>query len=157
MAVDEGMLERTSNKAPYRVDGKDSSTAAGGEYRFTIPVLPPSVNSLHNIIYSRRRVELKPEVLKWKNDAAVFVPRIILQSELTLIRIDTMFYYRFYYANGKLREFDTHNTVKPLLDLIAAKAGFNDKRAKFGSWGSVDSTDEKVEVTLRELTNGIHH
>jgi hypothetical protein len=125
----------------------------GGEYRFTIPVLPPSVNALHNIIYSQRKVELKPEVRKWKNDATMFVPRIVLQSEKSIIRVDTVFHYRFYYANGNLREFDTHNAVKPLLDLIAAKAGFNDKRVKCGSWDSVHSIDEKVEVTLRELTD----
>lgn len=121
------------------------------EVRFTIPLAFPSVNSLHNLIWSQRRVELKPEIRKWKNDAAVFIPRIVLQSELSLIQVDAVFHYRFYYANGKLREFDTHNAVKPLLDLIAGKAGFNDKRVKSGSWDSVDAADEKVVVSLREL------
>jgi len=132
-------------------EGKASANSGGFEVRFTIPLAFPSVNSLHQIIYSQRRVELKPEVRKWKNDAAIFVPRIQLQSESSLIRIDTVFHYPFYYANGKLREFDTHNAVKPLIDLIAAKAGFNDKRAKFGSWDSVDSEKQKVEVFLREV------
>lgn len=120
------------------------------EYKFVIPVLPPSVNALHNIIYSRRRVELKPEVLKWKNDAGPFIPRITLQAN-TLVQVDVIFHYRFYYANGKLRIFDTHNAVKPMLDLIAMKMGVNDNRFKKGSWDSVDSTTEKVEVTLHEL------
>lgn len=124
----------------------------GREYRFTIPVLPPSVNALHQIIWQQRRVELKPEIRKWKNDAAVFVPRICVASDSSLLRVDTKFYYRFYYGNGKLRVFDTHNVLKPLLDLIAAKAGVNDLRMKSGSWDSEDSTDEKVEIVLREIT-----
>lgn len=119
--------------------------------RFTIPLAFPSVNSLHQIIYSQRKVELKPEVRKWKNDAKGHVPRIVLKSETSLLRADVIFHYPFHYANGKLREFDTHNAVKPLLDLIAEKVGFNDKRVKSGSWDSVDSPDEKVEVVLREL------
>jgi len=136
---------------PMGGKGEAGATRGGFEVRFTIPLAFPSVNSLHQIIYSQRRVELKPEVRKWKNDAAVFVPRIQLQSESSLIRIDTIFHYPFYYANGKLREFDTHNAVKPLIDMIAARAGFNDKRAKFGSWDSVDSQQQKVEVVLREV------
>lgn len=131
--------------------GEAGATGGGFEVRFTIPLAFPSVNSLHQIIYSQRRVELKPEVRKWKNDAAVFVPRIQLQSEYSIIRVDTVFHYRFFYGNGKLRIFDTHNAVKPLLDLIAAKAGFNDNRVKCGSWDSVDSANEKVEVVLREV------
>lgn len=128
-----------------------ANEGGNGEWRFVIPLLPPSVNSLHVIIWSQRRVELRPEIRKWKNDAAVFVPRIVVQSANSILRADTKFYYPFYHANGKLREFDTHNVVKPLLDLIAAKSGFNDKRVKAGSWDSVDERNERVEVVLREL------
>lgn len=122
------------------------------EYRFTIPVLPPSVNALHQIIWSQRKVELKPEIRKWKNDAAVFIPRIVIESDCSLLRVDAKFYYRFHYGNGKLRVFDTHNVLKPLLDLIAQKAGVNDLRMKSGSWDSEDSESERVEVILREVT-----
>ena len=133
-------------------EGEVSARTCGGfEVRFTIPLAFPSVNSLHQIIYSQRRVELKPEVRKWKNDAALFVPRIVLKSEQSIVRVDTVFHYPFFYNNGKLRIFDTHNAVKPLLDLIAAKAGFNDNRVKCGSWDSVDSVEEKVEIQLREI------
>ena len=120
------------------------------EYRFTIPVLPPSVNALHNVIWSQRKVVLKPEVLRFRSDASAFVPRMEF-TDGSLIRVDTIFYYHFYHQNGKLRVFDTHNAVKPTLDLIAWKIGVNDNRFKAGSWDSVDSADEKVEVTLREV------
>jgi hypothetical protein len=157
-SVDEGRLTRSVGEAPQRVGGKDSSTAGGdgkvegsNEVRFTIPLAFPSVNSLHQIIYSQRRVELKPEVRRWKNDAKEHIPRFAPRSQSSLLRVDVVFHYPFYYANGKLREFDTHNAVKPLLDVIAEKLNFNDKRVKCGSWDSVDSVDEKVEIHLKEI------
>ena len=122
----------------------------GGEYRFTIPCLPPSVNALHNIIYSQRKVELKPEILRWRTEIARYMPRVAL-SEGSLVRVDLVFHYPYLYQNGRLRRFDCHNMVKVLLDVIAWKAGFDDSRVKDGSWRSVDSEEEKVEVTLREL------
>lgn len=120
------------------------------EWRFTIPTLPPSVNSLHNVIYSQRRVELKPEIRQWRSDAKVYIPRLELQAD-SLLDVVLIFHYRQRCANGSLRRFDTHNVVKPLLDLIAEKAGFDDARIKSGSWASIDSPREQVEVCLREV------
>lgn len=124
------------------------------EWAFTIPLLPPSVNSLHNVIYSQRRVELKPEIRKWRNDIASFIPSIRLQPD-TFIEVNVTFYHKFNYANGKLRRFDVHNTIKSLLDVISAKANFDDCRVKFGSWASIEG-DDKVEVRLRELPRDGH-
>lgn len=135
----------------------EPASAAGGEWQFTIPIATPSVNALNNIIWSRREVKTKPEVLKWRNDASCFIPRIILQSATSLIRVDTVFYYPFYHRNGTLRAFDSDNMLKALHDTIALKVGFRDQRIKSGSWDSVDSPDEKVEVTLREVTNATNH
>lgn len=138
--------------------GGKSNGIAGGlrvpplqQLRFTIPSLPPSVNSLHQIIYSQRRVELKPEVRRWRTGAKEYVPRAQWSSESSIIRVDTIFYYQMFTASGKLREFDTQNVLKPLIDLIAEKQGWNDKRAKGGSWDTVDSKDERVEVVLTEV------
>lgn len=127
------------------------SPATGGMCRFTIPVLPPSVNSLHQIIYSQRKVELKPEVRRWRSDAKQYVPRVRWGSETTIIRVDVIAYYRLLTAAGKMREFDTQNLLKPLIDLIAEKQGWNDKRAKAGSWNTVDDVNERVEVQLTEV------
>jgi Holliday junction resolvase RusA-like endonuclease len=121
------------------------------EWRFVIPVLPPSVNSLHQIIYPQRKVVLKPEILKWRSDIACYVPRISLVAE-SLVEVGLVFHYPYLYQNGRLRRFDTHNMVKVLLDVISWKANFDDSRVKSGSWASVDSDDEKVEVHLRELS-----
>lgn len=121
----------------------------GGTWKFVIPCLPPSVNSLHQIIYSQRKVVLKPEILKWRSDIALFIPRIQLQAS-SLVAVELSFHYPFNYANGRLRRFDTHNMVKVLLDVLSWKAGFDDSRVKEGRWSSVDSKDEKVEVRLSE-------
>lgn len=124
---------------------------AVNQISFSLPSLPTSVNALHQILWSQRRVELKPEVRRWRSESKVFIPHFHLQSALSLIRVDAVFYYRFYTKERLLRVFDSHNVVKPLIDLIAEKQGWNDKRAKFGSWASYDSEEERVEVTLREL------
>lgn len=121
------------------------------EFRFTIPLLPPSCNALHQIIWSQRRVELKPEIRRWKYSAKEYVPRVQWSSESTIIRVDVIAYYRLLTAAGKLREFDTQNLLKPLIDLIAEKQGWNDKRAKAGSWDTVDDARERVEVQLTEV------
>lgn len=126
---------------------------SGNELRFTIPSLPPSVNALYQIIYSQRRVELRPECLRWKSDAKGYVPRFQPRDKL-LVAVDATFYYRFHYANGKPRIFDAANLLKLLIDAIAEKCGFNDLLVRYGSWTSVDSATEKVEVTLREVNHG---
>lgn len=129
-----------------------SSPVAGGakEYRFVIPSLPPSVNALYQIIYSQRRVELKPEAYRWKSDSKKYIVGF-RPSAGSLIAVDVTFYYRFHYANGNPRVFDAANLLKLIIDCIAEKCGFNDCLVRHGSWSSVDSPDEKMEVVLREV------
>lgn len=132
-------------------NGDHGSGGRGGqEVRFTIPSLPPSTNGLYNIIYSQRRVELKPEARQWKSSSKQYVTRLS-PREGSLVAVDATFYYRFHYANGKPRVFDAANLLKLMIDCIAEKCGFNDCLVRHGSWASVDSADEKVEVTLREV------
>lgn len=121
------------------------------EVRFTLPSLPVSVNSLYQIIYSQRRVELKPECRLWKSEAKGHVPRFKVGSQSS-VSMDIVFYFPFHYRNGKPRIFDVANLLKLTIDTIAEKCGFNDYRVRLGSWASVDSGNEKVEVTLREVT-----
>lgn len=123
----------------------------GRELRFTIPSLPPSVNALYQIIYSQRRVELKPEARRWKSDSKQHVPRF-QPSEGSLVAVDATFYYRFHYANGKPRVFDAANLLKLMIDCIAEKCGFNDCLVRHGSWSSVDSAAERVEIRMREVS-----
>jgi Holliday junction resolvase RusA-like endonuclease len=117
---------------------------------FMIPLIPPSVNSLFNIIYAQRRVEKKPEVRAFCYRAKEYVKAIKL-SENSLVRMDAVFSYPFHHKNGRLRKFDSQNLIKVVADVVADKCGFDDSRIKHGSWASIDSASESVTVTLTEL------
>lgn len=132
--------------------GGQNGGSDGKECRFTIPSLPPSVNALYQIIYAQRRVELKPEARRWKSESKKYIvgfrPR-----EGSLVAVDATFHYRFLTANGNQRVFDAANLLKLLIDTIAEKCGFNDCVVRHGSWSSVDSPNERVEVVLREVVS----
>lgn len=122
---------------------------------FKIPSLPGSVNLIyaprHTIHSDKFSYGLKDEWVIWKTQMKVFVPKFKIADD-TLIRIDCRYTYNWYYKNTNLRVVDTHNMVKLLIDLIAEKVGFNDCRAKSGSWASVHNpTESFVEVTLTEI------
>lgn len=131
---------------------RQQSTTSPGivECRFTIPSLPPSVNSLYQIIYSQRRVELKPDARRWKSDSKQYINGFRPRPG-SLVAIDATFYYRFHYANGNPRVFDAANLLKLLIDCVAEKCGFNDLLVRYGSWSSVDEVNERVEVVLKEV------
>lgn len=122
------------------------------EKRFVIPSLPPSVNAIYQILFSQRRVEMKPEVRAWKNNAKMFIPTIEPLDDSNLFRMDATFSYDFFFKNGKIRKFDTHNMMKVLCDAIAEKAGFRDELVKFGSWSSIHNTEkEQVEIVVSQV------
>lgn len=131
-------------------DDGTATLAIANHVRFTLPALPPSVNALYQIIYSERRVELKPEVRRWKTAAKERMPPWSLRSPDSLICIDAVFYYDFYHANGNLRDFDTHNLMKALIDAIAERYGFRDKRVKRAPCDSYHSKQERAIVTVSE-------
>ena len=124
--------------------------------RFRIPSLPPSCNAIYNVIFSQRRVEMKPEVRLWKTQAKECIPKISPLNGSYLFELKVEFYYNFFYKNGKLRKFDSQNLLKILCDAVAEKCGFNDSLIKFGAWESYHTTEEGleyIEVELRQVTN----
>lgn len=123
------------------------------EVSFTLPSLPLSHNSLYQILYSQRRVELKPEARQWKSEAKAYVPRFQLLLSSSSIEIICAFHYPFNYGNGRPRKFDASNLLKLTIDTIAEKIGYDDNLFRFGQWSAVDSKDEKVEVKLREIAS----
>ena len=116
-----------------------------------IPFLPPSVNSLYNVIFSQRRVEKKPEVRMFCYKAKRYVKAFPLPDD-SLVRMDLVFAYRFHHKNGSLKKQDSQNLIKIIADVVAEKGGWDDRRIKYGSWASVDSENESVTVTLTEVT-----
>jgi hypothetical protein len=121
----------------------------GNTVTFTLPALPASVNNIYQIIWRQQKVELKPECRTWKSKAKEYVP-VFKVAEGSLIRVDVVYFYDFFYKNGKLREFDTHNLMKLLIDAVASRLGHSDKVMKSGSWDSVDDAKERAIVTLTE-------
>ena len=119
--------------------------------RFVIPNLPPSCNSIYQIIFHQRRVEMKPEVRKWKTQAKEYIPRVVPFPESQLFKLDVIFYYDFFYKNGKLKKFDSQNLLKLLCDAVAEKGGFSDELIKFGSWESYHDSKEQVEGILSQV------
>lgn len=122
---------------------------------FKIPSIPPSVNSLYNVIFSLKKVELKPDCLSWKSKAKTFMPPFKSSGESVsgMLKVDMKFSYPLYHKNLKVRRIDTPNMMKLLLDAISERYGIDDKFMKFGSfvWSTTDSDAEAVEVTVNEM------
>lgn len=131
--------------------GGNDGGGKGRSLIVVIPFLPPSVNSLYNVIYSQRRVEKKPEVRAFCYKAKEYLRAFPVAAD-SLIRLDLVFAYPFNHGNGKLRRFDSQNMMKILADLVAEKGGWDDSRIKSGSWASVDSVNESVTIALTEIT-----
>lgn len=121
------------------------STNEGKTVTFVLPSIPPSMNSLYNVLFAQRRVELKPECRRWKNDAKGYIPHFDLADGSTL-RIDCEFSFDF-----TKRRFDSANLLKLVIDAVAEKLGVNDKVVRHGSWYSLQSEREMVTVTLTQI------
>lgn len=117
---------------------------------FTLPALPPSVNSLYDIIWSQRRVELKPECRCWKTDAKGRMPPWE-HTPGASIRVDAHFEFPRFHKNGRYKIKDVSNLLKLLLDAVAERYGFDDSFVVAGSWSSADSNTERVIVTVTEI------
>jgi len=117
---------------------------------FSLGKLPESQNSLYNIIWWQRRVELKPACRAFKSHAKEKVPHWEV-PENALLCVDVVLFYPFHCKNGKLKRRDSANMLKLLYDAIAEGLGVDDSRFKAGSFRSVDSEKQWTEVTITIL------
>lgn len=78
------------------------------------------------------------------------IPRFEIATT-SLLRIEYTAHYPWRHRNGKRRKVDVSNLMKLLHDTICARIGVDDSRVSEGSFASVDSVSEKLEVTLREI------
>ena len=119
---------------------------------FVIPFLPPSMNSMYNVIFHQRRVELKPEVRLWKTQAKEYIPLFTPKEDSYLFKLDAVFHYNFLFKNQKMRKVDSQNLMKVLIDAVAEKNGIGDEYFKFGSYESYHTIDnESVNCRLSQL------
>ena len=90
-----------------------------------IPLQPPSVNALYQIIFSRRKVELKPEVRTFKTRLKQYIPPTKLDS-VSLLKLTIRLYGDWYYKNGKVKKADLSNYEKVIQDALCEQIGQDD-------------------------------
>lgn len=118
--------------------------------RFVLPSMPVSVNGIYQVIFSERRVELKPAARTWKTKAKEHMPPW-KPSPGASIKIDAHFEFPRHHKNGSLRVKDVSNYLKLLIDAIAERYSFGDHVVTHGSWSCSDSPTERVIVTVSEI------
>jgi len=92
---------------------------------FKIPSLPPSMNSIYNVFFHMKRVELKPEVRLFKTNAKAFIPPFEIEKKDKLALYMAV-HADWYFRNGKFKKIDVSNMVKVVQDLICEKLGCDD-------------------------------
>lgn len=113
-----------------------------------IPLVPPSMNALLQIVWSQRKVESKPSIRLFKTQFKEYLP-IWTPTPNTIYQIDFLFIQDWYYLNRKLKRQDVSNLLKCCLDAIAERYGMDDAYFRQGSWGYVHRLERQgVQVTI---------
>jgi hypothetical protein len=132
----------------------DTVGASANSVTFTCPGLPGSLNVLYELNRPDSglpRKRLKPEWTLWVSRMMPFVPRFSIQPN-SILRVDRCYYLPWFYKNGKWRKVDVVNMDALLFNLVTRKIGLDDMLVKRGYMDSVDSQDNKVVVTITEVT-----
>lgn len=126
---------------------------------FVIPGFPASMNAVYNILFAQRRVELKPDVRRWKTTAKLFMPplpegwgeRGADGKADCKYGVKLEFYGLWLCKNGNVRRVDVSNLLKVTLDAIAERYGFDD--ARIWEWEARKKEDgaERIEGTLYRI------
>ena len=118
--------------------------------KFVIPLMPPSMNSLYQIIFSMKQVQLKPEIRLWKTQAKQFIPpwKSNGDSKTGWLYFNADIYTQVYFKNGKVRKIDLQNLEKCLIDCVCEKLGLNDEFIFEKHTKKVDSEKDKIEVEI---------
>jgi len=124
----------------HRVEGEDFIS-------FSIPMPPVSCNSLYNVMFKLKRVELKPEIRLWKTKVKEFVP--VWKTEKTgYLYFNADIYTETLFKNGKVRKLDLQNLEKALIDAVCEKLGLSDEFIFQKHTRKVQAKDERMEVEL---------
>ena len=118
--------------------------------KFSIPVAPVSCNSLYNVLYSLKRIELKPEIRLWKTNVKNFVPQWKIDREDHMY-FNADIYTETLFKNGKIRKIDLQNLEKALIDAIFEKLGIGDEFIFRKATRKIQSDKDKIEVEMGYL------
>lgn len=100
---------------------------SGASVEFRLPAPPPSMNAIYNILYFKRRVEMKPEVRAYKNQAKMYVPPFDTLKE-DKVGISMAVAQDWFFKNGAMKKQDVQNMAKVLVDVVSEKMGFDDSQ-----------------------------
>lgn len=122
---------------------------------FLLPSLPASMNDLYCIrrssIYSPvPTLDIKDEHKLWRTSVAKSIPRFTVAPN-SLVRVDRIYYYPWFYKNGSWRRFDSFNLDAMLFNLIKTRIDHDDMFFKEGLLQSRNSPDRRALVTLTEI------
>lgn len=125
-------------------------TDAPSSVSFRVAGLPESMNSIYQIIYSQRRVQMKPDVLRYKSQAKLMMPA--WEAGEGLFGVHLRFHGNWYFKNGNIRRMDLPNLEKVVCDAISERYGFDDARIfeKY-TWKVQDGEKEFVAVRVYRL------
>lgn len=131
---------------------KNKATKGKEMVQFTIGMLPVSEN---NAIASSRRGGYKTKQYKeWEEFVLLTVKEKCIKCS-EWYECEVVFYFPLYFKNGKVRKKDAHNMIKYAIDtvlnnkLLDSKGErIDDSRILGGGWTSVDSEEERVEITF---------
>ena len=127
------------------------ATPTPSSVQFKIAGLPESMNSIYQILFALRRVELKPDVLRYKVQAKLYMPPWKCDPGW-LYGIKMQFAGDWWYKKGTVRRVDLSNLEKIICDITAEKYGFDDARIfeKY-SWKVQNRAQSFVQVKVYRL------
>lgn len=108
---------------------------------------PVSCNSLYNVMFAMRKVELKPEIRLWKSQVKQFVP-VWKTAESGFLYFNVEFHTETMFKNGKLRKLDLQNLEKALIDAVCEKLGIGDEYIFEKHTKKVQSVKDRIEVEI---------
>lgn len=121
---------------------------------FELPSLPGSLNDLYEFNRSDSglpRKRLRSKWAMWVSMMFPYVPAFSIAPN-SVLRIDRCYYLPWFYGNGNWRKIDVVNMDALLFNLVSRKIGIDDLYVKRGMLDSRDSTENKVEVVMSEVT-----
>ena len=119
----------------------------------TIPSLPPSCNSMYDVLYSAHAIRLKPEARRWVTAASAFMGpcKEFKDSGLYEVLVE---YRGQWFQKGKPDEpktKDVRNYEKLITDTVFKRYGVNDKRIWKSTVEKVEAEDEEVIYRIWRL------
>ena len=121
-----------------------------GVLTFKLPAPPPSMNSIYNVMFGLKRIELKPEVRLYKNNMKMYVPGWSV-AEKDMVSIELEVVQNWFFKNGAFKKADVQNVGKVLIDLISEKQGWDDSQVwEFRALKKHSESESCVNVALRK-------